>query len=303
LAGIEKSLPKMSNEHRISLLYYSGDLSRGNMHIRLLIENILPSTAETLQKIIQKLNRVERFKIQKFFGLIYEKQSHRTSSLPALLSNAYGPGYVWSTMQAIFQHHPITVDRLFESTSQKLTEMANKEDHWGMKDELVFHYAFLYFYQQYCKEILKKEAGVKTVSEWNNLLEKYYTGDITLKDLQSAENLGFISGLLIKQFSNSYHYKTGKDFLKHRVMKFGSKLTPEMIWKSGLIRSKELEEQWELNIAKNYDPVLANALLSFLHLDKNNSLTREKEKFLTAFWSGYLMYQNKKQGGKEDVSQ
>ena len=52
------------------------------------------------------------------------------------------------------------------------------------------------------------------------------------------EELGFVTGLLLKQFSNSYYRKTEKEFVKHRVMKFGSKLTPEMVWKDGVIGVK-----------------------------------------------------------------
>jgi hypothetical protein len=301
LAGINRIIPSMSDEHRLMLLYYSGDLSRGNMHVRLVIEDIVPSVAEKLQKIVKSISKKEILKIRKIFGINNDKEFYRVRSLPSLLSNAYGPGYVWSSLQTVLQQQPISVERLYGATSRKLNELANKEDHWGMINELTFHYAFLAFFNRYQEEIVKKEGKVKTVSCWSQMLEQYHTANIKVDDLHDVEKLGFVTGLLLKQFSNSYHHKTGKDFVKHRVMKFGSKLTPQMIWKSGLARCKELQGQWDMGIARNFDPVLSHVLLGFLDAEKENLLVREKDRFMTAFWSGYLMYKKvESEGGDND---
>lgn len=204
-----------------------------------------------------------------------------------------------STLQTIFNQQPLRINRVYEATTRKLVELANKEDYWGMMDELVFHYAFLAFYNKYNQEIAKNKERVKTLSDWNALIEKYQGGKISLEDLQEAEQLGFVTGLLLKQFSNSYRFKTGHDdFVKHRVMKFGSKVTPEMIWKLGVLRCKELKEQWNMNLASNFEKVLANVLLAFIEADNKKLLINEKDKFMTAFWSGYLVY--KKEQKEED---
>lgn len=296
LAGIDKVIPETSDDHRLLILYYSGDLSRGDVHVRMVIEDIIPSVAMKLQKIMKDLNRKHIVDIHKAFGSKREENKYfRTRSLPSMLANVYGPGYIWSTLQTVFHRQPIYIDRLYQSTAIKLNELANKEDHWGMVDELIFCYAFIFFYREYYREVLKIEKEVKSMSDWTQLLEKYHMGQITIDDLRSAEELGFVTGLLLKQFSNSYHHKTNKDFIKHRVMKFGSKLTPEMVWKGGVMRCEELAAQWDLKLASNFYSVLPHVLLSLLDADKQNSLSRDKDKFMTAFWSGYLMYRKAKE--------
>ncbi|MGG3853400.1 hypothetical protein ABET36_03035 [Caldifermentibacillus hisashii] len=299
LAGINRIIPRFSDEHRLNLLYYSGDLSRGNMHIRLMLTDVIPSVAEKLQTLIRDINTIDLFDIRAFFTLNQDRKFYRIQSLPSIVSNAFGPGYTWSTLQTIFNQQPLRINRVYEATTRKLVELANKEDYWGMMDELVFHYAFLAFYNKYNQEIAKNKERVKSLSDWNALIEKYQGGKISLEDLQEAEQLGFVTGLLLKQFSNSYRFKTGHDdFVKHRVMKFGSKVTPEMIWKLGVLRCKELKEQWNMNLASNFEKVLANVLLAFIEADNKKLLINEKDKFMTAFWSGYLVY--KKEQKEED---
>lgn len=289
LAGMKASIiPESSDEHRLTILYYSGDLSRGNMHIRAVIEDVLPSVASKIQNILRSLRDKELKVIQAALG-IKEQPVYRTESLPALLANAYGPAYVWSSLQAALHKEPLGIERLRTATAKKLNELANKQDFWQMKQELVFYYSFLFFLKQYEKEIIKQQRGVKTLTDWNGFMDAYSQGKIQLDDLKSVEDLGFASGLLVKQFSNSYYQKTKKDFVKQRVMKFGSVLTPEMVWKNGLLRCEELTMQWDMKIGGNFFLVLAQTLLGFL--EKKDQLTLGKDEFMTAFWSGFLLYQ------------
>lgn len=287
LAGIDRILPKFSDEHRLTLLYYSGDLSRGNMHIRAMIEDVIPSVAGKVEAILHNLTRTKTGEIQDAFG-VARHSVYKTETLPALLANAFGPGYVWETLQAVLHKEPLRLDRLQLTTARRLNELANQEDYWQMTQELVFFYSFLYFLRCYEEKILEKQGGVKTLADWNEFRSLYGQGKLELKHLTSVEQLGFAAGLVIKQFSNSYYQKTGKDFVKQRVMKFGSKLTPEMIWKNGLLRCEELAQQWSMNLAANFRPVLAQTLLGFL--EQQDKLIPEKEAFMTAFWSGYLLY-------------
>lgn len=292
LAGIQRVIPRISDQYRLTLLYYSGELNRGNMHIRMMIEDVIPSTAEALQKVIKDINRKDLADIRKAFQLDPEPKSFfRTHTLPAMLSNAYGPGYVWNSLQAVFHRQPITANRLYHSTARKLKELALKEDYRSMRYELTFHHAFLSFYEQYHRNVVKREKRVNRMSDWSSLLERYHTGQITVEELSSSEKLGFVSGLLLKQFSNSFRHKIGKEFVKHRVMKFGNQLSPEIIWKNGIMRCEELAQQWDMKLGKNFRPVLSQTLLAFLNAD----LVKEKDHFITAFWSGYLMYRKEKE--------
>lgn len=303
LAGLKDSiLPESSDQHRLTIIYYSGDLSRGNMHIRAVIEDVIPSVASLIQKILRNLRTPQLEKIQAAFGL--EPQPlYRTENLPSLLGNAFGPGYLWKSLQSALHREPLRTDRLQAATARKLNELANKEAFWDMKQELIFYYSFTYFSGQYEELILNKKGGVQELAAWESFFERYHQGTVTADDLITVENLGFAAGLLLKQYSNSYYQKTKKEFVKNRVMKFGSKLTPEMIWKNGLLRCEELAQQWDMGLAANFRPVLSQVLLALLDAQKANQLVAQKDEFLTAFWSGYLIYKKNEQGDEENESE
>ena len=287
------------DEYRLMLLYYSGELGRGNVHIRSIIEDVVPSVAFKVQNILRSLQKrkikeiVEAFNIQEGQERIYALRY-----LPSLLSNAYGPGYIWSSLQKILKRMPISLERVQSSMNYKLNELAKKNRKLQMKQELLFYHGFLYFYNQYNKKILNMQEGVMEMSDWMELMDKYHQSTLESKDMDTPEKLGFISGLALRQFSMSYWAKTNNEYLEHRVMKFGSKLTPENVWKQGLMRGEELKRQWDLGMATNYNYAVGLILLQFLEFDKVGLLKKEKDAFMTAFWSGYLMYKKVKEEQK-----
>lgn len=300
LAGMNESfIPESSDDHRLTIIFYSGDLSRGNMHIRAVIEDVIPSVASEIQQILNFLKSSELKKIQNRFG-VEVKPIFRTETLPALLSNAYGPGYLWSSLQAVLHREPLSLDRLLATTAIKINELANKADYWEIKHELIFYYSFMYFLRQYEKNIIHNEKGVKELVEWDELIELYHDGALKLEHLQSAESLGFVTGLLIKQFSDSYYQKTKSDFVKHRIMKFGSKLTPQIIRKNGVDRCEELAQQRDMKLAGNFRKVLSQVLLGFLDGEQKQWIVSEKDAFMTAFWAGNLIYHQNHQTKKND---
>lgn len=305
IAGLENIvLPRVSDDYRLMILYYSGELSRGNIHIRAVMEDVLPSILSSLQQLLKNLRDDDLPGIRRAFGLDpHNKPDRRLLYLPALLSNAYGTGYLWSSLQSVLDRKEITVDRIRTYTSMKLNELANKNEFGLMRYELVFYHGFLAFYKAYCQEIVKNGKGERTMGEWMDLAKRYQAGTCTDEDYGSPETIGFISGLALKQFSQSYYTKTGRSFVEHRVMRFGSKLTPEMIWKQGLLRCEELSAQWDLRIKQNFREALARLLTSMLDAKNERWLTRYKDEFMTTFWSGYLMYQNVKEERDGDDQQ
>lgn len=295
IAGIDTTLPKIEDEYRLTLLYYSGEMTRGNIHIRMIIQDVVPSVAKGLEKIVGDINTKEIFKIQRAFGRERTDRFYPLESLPSMLGNAYGPGYVWSSLETVFNKKPISIDNLHHSTAIKLNELANKEEYVRMINELIFYYGFINFYNKYNSEILKTGGEINYMANWELFLEKYHLGEIKAEDLKTAEELGYVSGLVLKQFSNSYFHSAGNDFVKHRVMKFGSKLTPEMIWKNGLLQCEELAMQRDIKLADNFRLNLSQVLLATLEADEKGLLNKNKDQFMTAFWSGYLMYKKQKE--------
>ena len=140
------------------------------------------------------------------------------------------------------------------------------------------------------------------MEQWEELIESYLGGRLRAEDLNTTEKIGFITGCLLRQFERSYRAKTGKGFLDTRVMRFGSKLTPEMIWKNGLLRMQELQKQWDFGIKENFHHALALVLQGMISLKDSQALTKEKDEFMTMFWSGYLMLQKAVKEEVENVS-
>lgn len=307
ISGLQKKIIRdATDDYRITIIYYSGNLSRGDIHIRGQIEDIVPSAAQKVQSILKKLNGRFLKKIAHLLN-IPEKQYAYTSIkvryLPTLLSNAYGPGYIWTSMNKVLHQRTIGISRVIKKSYRRISELANKNDLWGIRHELLFYHLFVVFYQQYNAIILNREESIMNIQEWEEILNRYTTSELTHEDVDTVPKVGFISGCLVQQFERSYWMKAGKNYLDTRVMRFGSKLTPEMIWKNGLLRMGELHKQWDLKLRNNFMYALSLILPSFIDLNNSHLLTKEKDEFMTMFWSGYLMFSQTKKEDELNVSE
>lgn len=308
VTGLQQRISKEEHDnYRLTLLYYSGDMSRGDMHIRAVIEDVLPSVIKEIDTILDKIRNQKLPEIQRIFQLP-ESTVYRIEQLPALLANAYGPGYIWNSLQAVLHRQPLTIDRLRRYTIIKLNELANKKQMWDMRHELVFYFSFISFLKQYNLKVLQTEGGMMELTDWKEIEKKYYTGEISLAEIDTPEKLGFITGLLLKQFSDSYwsalKLERDMDFIQHRVLKFGRELTPEKIWKKGLMACGTLEKQWKIKLSLNFNTVLAQVLLGMSEANNKGWLIKNKDEFMTTFWAGYFMYKKPKdESNKEDEKQ
>src|SRR5699024_12815040 len=80
ISGLQKKIIRdATDDYRITIIYYSGNLSRGDIHIRGQIEDIVPSAAQKVQSILKKLNGRYLKKIANLLN-IPEKQYAYTRS-------------------------------------------------------------------------------------------------------------------------------------------------------------------------------------------------------------------------------
>lgn len=289
LAGLDLVVPESGDDYRLTILYYSGDLSRGNMHIRAMIEDVVPSIARHVQDILIHIQSVVVPDLKRALGVSDEYVHSSLENLPALLANAYGPGYVWDMLQKVLHRQPIGLKRIHESIARKCNDSAKQEAWHHVKRELLFYWAFLDFADRYYQHISEEKRVVERV-DWQRMLSAYETGNWNNEPEWNVSELGFVSGLLTKQFEHSYYAKTRGNYVKTRLLKFGSRLTPQMVWENGLIEYQKLIEQRDLGIGKNFAPALARALLLFPKMQNNGELDKQRNEFISTFWSGYLMY-------------
>jgi hypothetical protein len=113
-------------------------------------------------------------------------------------------------------------------------------------------------------------------------------------EFQSEAELGFACGALVRQFSRQYWSATkvgteGKDYLKHRVLTFGSDLSPDAVWKHALpgIFNVELKlDQIRLNdVFKRRIGVVLNECEN-----RQEQIRGNRDGFMAAFWSGYALH-------------
>ena len=300
LAGLDRVIPESGDEYRLTILYYSGDLSRGNMHIRAMIEDVIPSVARKIQDILMELQSMVVPDIKKALGISDEAVHPSLENLPALLGNAYGPGYVWDMMQKVLHRQPIRLERIHEATARKCNDGAKLQAWHHVRRELLFYWAFLDFAAKCQKKIIGEGKEIGSV-DWKRLLDVYESGNWDNEPDWDVPELGFVSGLLTKQFENSYYAKTRSQYVRTRLLKFGSKLTPQMVWQDGLNEFQKLIEQRDLKISRNFFPALARALLLFTDYSREGLLDKYRHEFVSAFWSGYLMYRKADNVPQDDV--
>lgn len=293
IGGLERRIIRdLKDDYRITIVYYSGNLARGDIHIRSQIVDAVPSIVGKVQRIVESLDRTIYSEIADVLDITDKQQEYakfKVKYLPTMLSNAYGPGYLWSTMEKVLHGRPIQLERVRKQVIRRITELANNENIFGIRLELLFYHVFVAFYNEYYQKILNRKKGGVNLRELQRLMERYQQGFLTIDDFDSVKNIGFISGCLVQQFGRSYYAKVGKDYLKTRIMRFGGKLNPEIIWKDGLVKMEELRKRRDLGIGLNYEKALAICLPALLELEKNNQIVKDKDEFMSMFWSGYLM--------------
>ncbi|UNC93175.1 hypothetical protein [Candidatus Contubernalis alkaliaceticus] len=316
VTGIESYLPEgfENDNYRLLLLYHTGDLSRGDPHLLACIEDVLPSTVKALRDI--------SFEVAGYASEIYSSLPYQVSekklayvnkkysSLLFLLSMAYGYPYLWSSLEKAFHRNSLSEKRFLINAASRFNELSKNVDQniYQIQEESIFYLSFKYFIKIYSKN-LNKYSGGEGMRDWKELLGIIDENSLEGMEFQDVEEIGFVTGCLIRRFSNQYYQETktgerGKDFIKHRLMTFGSSLTPEVIWKRALSRIEEYARLLDMKISK--DLLQKVGVMSMLYMKNREDIAKKKDEFMAAFWSGYALYSwdKKKEGNNtsEEVS-
>ena len=132
-----------------------------------------------------------------------------------------------------------------------------------------------------------------TMRSWRELLEVVDKGPVTELLLTDPTELGFACGALIKRFSRSYYVamkktKPDADYLKDRVLTFGSDLRPVAVHDKGLRMILELPSRLKtLQRSRELEERVGAAIVSYQQLQPR--IEKDKDAFITAFWAGYAL--------------
>jgi len=247
VTGFESTLPEEADTstYRLNVMYFSGDFSRKDVHLRAYIEDVLPSTVRILVKIVDQTGNyalelarlIHGGDVSEGLTSMIHKQY---TSIPFLLTTAFGGEYLWHTIGLVMHRQQLSSQRFLFNSARRFEELSRKlpESHWKVQGEVLFYLAFREFLRWYCEKIVGN-GGDKKMRDWKELHEVMNKRPSAEFKFNDVEEIGFAAGYVVRLFARQYWYATktgkeGKDYIKHRVMTFGSKLTPDVIFKRAL---------------------------------------------------------------------
>jgi hypothetical protein len=313
VTGFDVFLPEDIDKagFRLTLVYFHGNPGRGDIHLRAFIQDIIPSTLRKLSKIAYKNAETGIALLRALSPNVSERQAayYRTMyrSIPFLLTRAYGGSYLWDQLETALRRKWLDIHRPTSNTARRMSSLVGRlpGSIFELNDEVIFYLSFLDFITEYHKQLATKHAASKdkdfsderrsemTMRPWRELLKVIGGGSIDELRYQSPAELGFGCGALIRQFGRSYWYATkvgkeGKDFLKHRVLTFGTDLSPEVLWKRGLSKIFDVEARYEkIHLSDDFRRRVGVTLTEFDRL--HEEIRPNRDAFMAAFWSGYTL--------------
>lgn len=295
ITGFEARLPTEFADdllYRLQLYYYSGDPGRGDVHLRGVIEDVVPSVADAIDSILRNAVHAAASEAAERLELTLTPfASQQFRSLPYLLATAYGAPYLWQTLAHVLHRRPLSVDRFVANAASRMQSLTRHlpEAFLKLKTEVLFYLVFSQFIQVYHREVaISQKKGREPMRSWKEL-QAMLAGDPADVVFHDVEELGFACGHLTRQFSRWYYKQTGKDFLRHRVLTFGSDLTPELVWQRTISKFSELRAKlWrEGALPQRFEQLTGIVLVELSQ--RREEMRRERAAFMAAFWAGYSL--------------
>ncbi|MFZ7103600.1 MAG: hypothetical protein ACOWWO_13230 [Peptococcaceae bacterium] len=301
IVGIQFILPPslQSDLYRLNLVYYSGDSNRGDIHLRASIEDVIPSTVEKVQEILNDLPVEET---ADFLGLNIEKTGSGYKSLPFLLVKAYGGVYLWTGLAKVLHKKRIDERLFIKNVVGRMNEFAKDlgENFYTLKVEVLFYLVFTQFIRKYNQYINHSEGGMEVV-DWKELRKKVESKGYEDFEIKNIVEAGFYAGYIVRQFAKQYYQSTNrKEFIKDRVLTYGSSLTPEIIAKNALAKFEEYNFKLDLKLKGDLRPKAG--IVSLYYVEHKEEVLKNKDDYLAAFWAGYSLnntVETDKEGGKD----
>lgn len=300
ITGFEIRLPEEATDRfRLTLVYFSGEPSRGDVHLRGVIEDVQPSGLRRLVRQRRPLADAARALLRALYPKSSEKQStfflRRTSLLPYMLARGYGGPYLWQQLERTLRHRPLDYRRPVRNAGHRMSTLLSglPDSEFQLREEAFFFLTLLDFISRHNQGLAEGGEIKEPMRHWKELLCAVLESPPEEMELASPAELGFACGVLVRQFSRQYWLATktgneGKDYLKHRVVTFGSSLTPDVLWKRGLPQIFELETRLQdLHLSEAFRQRLGVVLNQFER--RRDQVHAERDGFMAGFWSGYAL--------------
>jgi hypothetical protein len=320
VAGFEVVVPEELREgFRLTLVYFSGEPSRGDVHLRTTIEDVLPSTLFRVRELARRQARQGMALLGALLpGMTVRQRAYLGTcyqSVPYLLARAYGGAYLWQQMEAILHRRPLHPGRVIGNAAGRIAGLVPNwpRSRFQLREEVGFLLHFLDFLGQLNRQPAQQtgENRVMATRHWKELVEALVRGPVVEMRFEPPSELGFACGLLVRRFSGWYALELGKDkdYLRDRVLTFGASLSPEDVWKRAMLgirniagRYKKLHQRVSAGVlgyhedreeyrkrAGDYE-LRFGAVLQELERQKDKLGSAQfRDEFMTGFWAGYSL--------------
>jgi hypothetical protein len=290
--------PGEGDDYRLTLVYFSGDFSRGDIHLRASIQDVIPSTLRSLRELAFAEAKQSMKLLRALMPGMSQKQEayfdRCFKSVPYLLVRAYGGAYLWQQLEAALHRRRLDPRRAVANAARRMQSLTPRwpESRRDLSDEVGFYLSFLSFLTRTNRELAGLDED-PPMRAWKELLHQIEHQPVAELQLTDPADIGFACGALLKRFSRSYYRamkasKPNPDFLKDRVLTFGSDLRVSAVHDKGLRSIIELPGKLKnLNRSRELEE-RAGAVISAFQ-GAHERINRAKDEFLTAFWSGYAL--------------
>ena len=301
------------DDFRLTLVYFSrGKTSEADIQLRAYIQDVLPSTAGRLKKLVRPC----REQMAELVQLLSPKTSdkHRAylgvcyHSVPYFLARGYGGSHLWTTLEQCLHRRPLDEAPIVAHVAAHIRSVV---PHWPASrfeviDEVIFLLVCCDFIRRYNRQVAEpSKEDVMPMRPWQVLIRAYEREPIEGMDFRSIAELGFACGLVLRCFSRWYYVTQEKDFLKHRVLTFGTDLGPKDIQRgvtnirSVAAKFDDLRRMVEAGQLAYYPKeerkqhagdyqhrlgVVLNALNSL-----SGEFDKGRDELVSGFWSGYCL--------------
>ncbi len=306
VTGFDVLLPDELNrdEFRLTLVYFSGEVSRGDVHLRAFIQDVLPSTVGDLKRAIRPC----REEMDELMRLLSPNASdkHRAylaacyQSVPYLLVRGFGGSHLWTLLEQCLHRRPLDDRPVVAHVAARIRSVVPRwpDSRFEVIDEVIFLLVCRDFIRDYNREVaVPPKEDLMPMRPWRqllNMLEKKPPSEMSF-DPESVAELGFGCGAILRRFSRWYWQATkvgreGKDYLKHRVLTFGSDLSPEAIYRVGLGKMCDVAARYETKdrrLSRTFRERLGTLLTELEQ--RKDKVKAKRDEFMTAFWAGYCL--------------
>ncbi len=290
--------PGATDDFRLTLVYFSGEFNRGDVHLRAYIQDVVPSTLSQLRD----LARTERKRALQLLSVLMPGMSDKQSaylgrcyeSVPYLLVRAYGGAYLWQQLETVLHRHRLDGRRVTGNAARRMQSLVPRwpDSRYELFEEVGFYLSFLSIMGRVNAELAGSHEE-PIMRPWKELLDVIDNKPVSELQLTDPSEIGFACGALIKRFGMAYYKamkptKANPDYLRDRVLTFGTDLRVQAVQEKGLKLIFELPNRLK-SLKRNRDLEERSGAVMSAFQQAHDEIDKKKDTFLTAFWSGYAL--------------